>query len=275
MKSNENQLLELKAQYRILGEVEELFPRQSFSKYIVGIRKKRNQILFKISKIENQMEKENQLVLNEGRFGCDGVRHIFQEPMSKGIAKISLFNFRESENLLYNLRVVRDAGQIFRMYDGDYVRLSVGNELVMSDTPMERISNTTFVQKANGRVLIAGLGLGMIINNIVDKDDVTEVIVIEKHQDVIDLIEPKIAHSKLKVICSDIFDWKPQKGEKFDTIYFDIWAEITEENLTEIKLLHNRYKGNLNRVNPRSWMNSWMKEYLQKRKKREQRSYYI
>lgn len=208
-------------------------------------------------------------------YGVKGVEHLFPEKIEKGVAKISKVVFEEKNDLLTNLRLMRDSGEWwFRMKEGTFVRLSVNGQLMMSDTAMERYSNREFIESANGKVLVAGLGVGMILANILDKEEVTEVIVIEKYQDVIDLVSDKFTHPKLKIICTDVFDYVPEKDEKFDTIYFDIWADISTDNLKEIKLLHNRFKNKLNRQNEKCWMNSWMKEYLQKQLRQESRSHY-
>lgn len=201
-------------------------------------------------------------------YGVKGVEHLYEPEEQKGIALIKTFEFKASNDPMFNMR---NTG-LFRMMDGKYVKLYVGNDLMMSDTPMERMSNRHFINNANGRVLIAGLGVGLIIQNIIDKEEVKEVIVIEKYQDVIDLVHPKIEHPKLKIIHCDIFDFRV-KNELFDVIYFDIWPDITEDNLIEIKQLHNRWKNKLNRINPKSWMNSWMKEHLQAQKRRNSYRY--
>jgi spermidine synthase len=203
---------------------------------------------------------------SESIYGITGVLPLFPKAEKQGVAQISQFEFNEQEDMMFNLRAVRDGGSIFRMYNGKYVRLHINGELMMSDTGMERISNRAFMHKAKGRVLIAGLGIGLIISNIIENPEVTEIVVIEKYQDVIDLVLPKFNNPKLKVICADIDEWKPEKGEKFDTIYFDIWADITTDNLEHIKKLHNRFK--LFKAND-GWMNSWMKEYLQDIKRKE------
>lgn len=203
-----------------------------------------------------------------------GMADIFTKPVSKGIASITPYEFKESNDPIYNLRAIRDGGLLFKMYDGKYCRLVVDGKLMMSDTNMERRSNNYFINRANGKVLIVGLGLGLIIRNIIDKSEVKEIIVIEKYQDVVDLVEPKFHNNpKLKIICADIFTWKPAKGEKFDTIYFDIWPDINTDNLNQIRVLHNKFKFNLNRSNGEAWMNSWMKEFLQQQKKQEARYY--
>lgn len=208
-------------------------------------------------------------------YGVKGVEHLFpEETQELGVAKISKVEFKEKDDILFNLRLMRDAKWWFRVHEGKYVRLIVNGELMMSDTGMERYSNTDFIQSANGKVLIAGLGVGMVLHNILENPNVNEVIVIEKYQDVIDLVADKFKSDKLKIICKDIFDFVPEKGEKYDTIYFDIWASINTDNLEQIKTLHNRFKNKLNRDNPNCWMNSWMKEYLQQEKRKEAGSRY-
>lgn len=209
---------------------------------------------------------------NDEYYNVAGVTELFDERIDKGVATISTFEFKKSHDPLYNMRMIMDGGYMFHIRDGKYVRLHVNGQLMMSDTGMERISNKAFIQKANGRVLIAGLGIGLILHNILNKADVTEVIVIEKYQDVIDLVAPKFNNDKLKIICADIFDYTPAKDERFDVIYFDIWPEITTENLAEIRSLHARFKYKLNRQNQRHYMNSWMKEYLQSESRKENSS---
>ena len=197
-----------------------------------------------------------------------GVIDLFPEPKEKGIAKISNFVFKASENQIYNMRNVRDGGWDFYVSDGHYVRLHVGKELMMTDTPLERKSNRDFVQAANGRVLIAGLGIGMIIKNILDKPNVAEIVVIEKYQDVIDLVSPAFTDPRIRYVCADILDYLLPRTEKFDTIYFDIWPAICTDNLEEIYLLEKKFRRNMNKLNPNRWMGSWMKKYLQKEKRK-------
>jgi predicted membrane-bound spermidine synthase len=197
-------------------------------------------------------------------YGVIGVDKIFTDKSEKGIASITPFEFNSKDNFIYNFRNARE-DPMFIIRDGKYVRLKVNGEIMMSDTGMERVSNKQFIQNATGRVLIAGLGIGLIINNILQNESITEIIIIEKYQDVIDLVAPKFNDPRLKIVYADIFDWMPAKGEKFNTIYFDIWPTICTDNLTEINLLHSRFK----RFKAKSgWMNSWLKEYLQKQKRK-------
>jgi hypothetical protein len=159
---------------------------------------------------------------------------------------------------------------------GKYAQLFVDGQLYMSDTDMEQRSNNEVVWKANGNVLIAGLGLGMILKPLIEKPEVTHITVIEKYQDVVDMIAPYWKNEKITIICADIFEWKPEKDQKFDTIYFDIWADICTDNLKEIHTLHRRSAKWINRSNPKSWVDSWMKgslEYQKKKDDKEEKRY--
>lgn len=199
-----------------------------------------------------------------------GVRHKFTKAQKRGVAAIRTVTFRNADNPLYNLRQMRDGGELFLLPDGDYVKLEVNGEIMMSDTAMERRTNEDFIRAAHGRVLIAGLGIGMVLENILDKPEVTGVIVVEKYADVIALVRPKFKHPKLTVICKDIHQYNPP-DRMFDCIYFDIWPTINTDNLPEMTKLHRQFRRCLNRANKQAFMDSWLRDWLRVRKRHEQR----
>jgi spermidine synthase len=153
---------------------------------------------------------------------------------------------------------------------GHYVQLLINGSVMMSDTQMEKRSNIGVICEARGHVLIAGLGMGMILPPILARKEVKSVTVIEKSRDVIDLVEPSLLKikggRKLKVIEADIFDWKPEKGTKFDVIYFDIWPNICTDNLLGMATLHQRFA---KCKAPGGWMNSWKREHLLSERRRD------
>jgi hypothetical protein len=146
---------------------------------------------------------------------------------------------------------------------GTYVRLRVTNDagkspIMMSDFHYERFTCVEVVERAHGEVLIAGLGLGMILHPILQKPEVRAVTVIEKFQDVVDLISPTLpGDPRLNVITDDIFLWQPPAGRRYDVIWFDIWPDIEACRLPEMDQLHRRFLPYLNDSNPHCWMESW------------------
>ncbi len=90
--------------------------------------------------------------------------------------------------------------------------------------------------------------------------------------EVIDLVEPhirakltKAQNRKLTVVLDDVFNW-PVPKRAFDVIYFDIWAGQSTDDLMTMKQLHMRYRRALR---PDGWMESWRREALRDKKRRE------
>jgi hypothetical protein len=149
--------------------------------------------------------------------------------------------------------------------DGTYTFLYRGNTLVMSDTPDEKRDHYDAVLKATGNCLIAGLGIGMVLNAIALKQSVEHIDVIEISQEVIDLVSgyyDKLYPGKITFHCVSIFDYKPVKGMKYDMAWFDIWDTLCEDNLEEMATLHRKYG------KCATWKGSWGKEYLQYQRRR-------
>ena len=179
----------------------------------------------------------------------------------KGCAKVEHFEITEQDAEFSAMRAA------FGHYDemvepGRYAKLRVNGRLMMTDTRMERESNATFARYARGDVLVAGLGLGMILHPVLADPKVSSVTVIEKYQDVIDIVAPTLASKKLTIVCADIFDWKPCKGTKWDVIYFDIWPDISTDALKGMATLHRRFG---RRLNSGGWMDSWKRRELRSR----------
>lgn len=138
---------------------------------------------------------------------------------------------------------------------GKYTRLIAGGVLWMSDTPMEKHWNSRIMYQSSGKVLIAGLGLGVILPKVLERAQ--HVTVVERNADVIALVEPHYRHKNLTVIHADIHEWLPLKGEKYDVIYFDIWGDISTDALPEMAKLHRRFSRFRNLSNPMGWIDSW------------------
>ena len=138
---------------------------------------------------------------------------------------------------------------------GTYKRLVRGSCCVMSNTRMEQITNYEPVRRAQGRVLINGLGLGMVLTAILKKPEVSFVRVVELSEDVIRLVAPSFtreaAAGRLEIIHANALQYRPARGERFDVVWHDIWDNICSDNLDDMKLLHRRYGRRCD------WQGSW------------------
>lgn len=121
--------------------------------------------------------------------------------------------------------------------------------LWMSDTTAERYDHkepVAMVQwnKAE-RVLINGLGIGMVLTAVLTYDHVTHVDVVESDERVIKLVGPHYeADPRVTIHHADAYEqtkaWP--RGTRWDVAWSDIWSEISAENLPGMDQLHKYYQ---------------------------------
>jgi hypothetical protein len=129
-----------------------------------------------------------------------------------------------------------------------------GSVLVMSDTPAEIRDHLSFIRKAAGHVLINGLGLGIVAEACLRKDEVTKVTVVELSEDVIALVGPTLQArwgDRLEIVNVSAFDYKPPKEVRYGTVWHDIWDYICSDNIEGMKKLHRKYGRRAD------WQGSW------------------
>jgi len=167
--------------------------------------------------------------------------------------EVSEFIVSESEARMFNLRNSFHPGYGNRdIIPGTYKKLMYKGSIVMSNTPAEINDHRYFIHKAEGNILIAGLGLGVVLTGLLQKEEVKSITVIEKSIDVIKLVAPTFATEKrVRIIKADIFEWKPPKNFKYDYIWHDIWNDICGDNVEGMKKLHRKF-GRYGK-----WQGSW------------------
>jgi len=156
---------------------------------------------------------------------------------------IETFDVTEVEAKFHNLRCDLAGRRLDRIEPGTYRRLRHAERgVVMSNTPMEIMTNRQAYRDAHGSVLINGLGLGMLLEGLLAKPTVTAVRVIEVDADVIALTGPHFAADpRVTIIHADADTYTPAKGERFDYVWHDIWDTISEANLAHMTRLARRY----------------------------------
>lgn len=153
--------------------------------------------------------------------------------------------------------------------EGTYTALFHKKKIIMSDTPDEirdHLPPIWEAKAAGGRVLVNGLGIGMVTAAILGFENVERVTVIEISEDVIRLVAPTLQTrfgDRLKIVHEDAFKYKPAKGQRFSVVWHDIWSDICTDNLEQMATLHRRYGRRAD------WQDSWSKELLRYHRRRE------
>ena len=108
----------------------------------------------------------------------------------------------------------------------------------MSNISAEIYDHAEICRKSHGRVLICGLGLGMILHQLCSNDHISEIVVVEKEPEIIDMIAPAFPEGKVTILQGDAFlpDECGITGP-FDTMFFDIWNNITSQTHSEMQEL--------------------------------------
>jgi len=92
--------------------------------------------------------------------------------------------------------------------------------VVMSDHEKEKILNAKIVEIAHGDVLVIGFGLGMILIPMMENPKINSITVIEKEQEVLDLVASQLPfNDKVNIVLFDALQWRTNK--KFDIIWDD------------------------------------------------------
>lgn len=152
---------------------------------------------------------------------------------------------------------------------GTYTRLRRNGYVVMSDTAAEvrdHFEPKIQMQRREAkRVLIHGLGLGMVLQQALRMDHVEHVDVVEIDPDVIELIGPHytaMAGGRLHLHEGDAYTYKFPVGTTWDIAWHDIWDTLSQDNLELMATLHRRYGSKV------GWQGSWGKAFLKYERRR-------
>lgn len=153
---------------------------------------------------------------------------------------------------------------------GTYTRLVVDKHTWMSDTPAEIRDHLEVIFKlqelSTDRVLINGLGLGVVLKAALACNHIAHIDVVERDKRVIELVGPTYTVDRRVTIhqadaIDKTADWP--SNTRWDVVWHDIWLEISEDNKPDMSTLHRSY-------GPRTtWQGSWSKEDLKRQAKRE------
>jgi len=161
---------------------------------------------------------------------------------------------------------------------GEYTKLVVGADpddpwstarLWMSDTPAEKQDHVQAVAMMDflkaERVLINGLGLGMVLAAALSFDHVKHVDVVEINEDIIKLVGPHYDDPRVEIHHADAYEQAKRwpKGTRWDVGWSDIWMDINTEDLDGHARLNRSYGRRC------SWHDCWVHDLLTYRRRLE------
>lgn len=168
---------------------------------------------------------------------------------------------------------------------GEYTRLLRNGDVWMSDTTAERndhYSAALAIQQHGGRLLIGGLGLGMILNYALTHTaadhwgappaPLEHIDVVEMDPDVVALAWPHYeamaaaAGVPMTLHLANLWDVRWRPGTTWDVAYFDIWRDLCTDNLAEYTRLRRSYGRRA------TWCDCWARETLRYYRQRERAS---
>jgi hypothetical protein len=108
-----------------------------------------------------------------------------------------------------------------------------------TDYPIEQFQQRKQTEGFTDSVLVGGLGVGFIASDLARREEIYQVTVVERSQDVINLVWPHLLRGepglrdKLEIVNADLFSYlekeETQSNEYFDFGFFDIWRGDSED----------------------------------------------
>jgi len=136
--------------------------------------------------------------------------------------------------------------------------LQINGETVMIDDPLHYLGMQLIAKACKGKVLVAGLGLGLVTHALQDNPNVTLIDIVEQEKDVIDLIQSVsdvLKNPITHVFNTDILSFiKSENLEPYDNIILDIWHGAgTEETKRSILFTISIVRHFIPNVEPYVW----------------------
>ncbi len=133
-----------------------------------------------------------------------------------GNVRIETVKYRRGYYRCYGLR----DHQVYRVAKPITIRgLTIDGKTWMVDDPPHWWAMEEHAQFYRGHVLVAGLGLGLIVHALATNRSVTRITVVEREQDVIDLVAPLVP--PVEIVHGDFWEWD---GPTPDGVFFDLFV---------------------------------------------------
>ncbi len=106
--------------------------------------------------------------------------------------------------------------------------------IVSCDSPVLFDDQMPVVSKAQGHVMLGGLGVGLAVELLLECKKVTHITVVEQDMDVIALVAPSFDNERITYVCHDVLDMPEVALEPApDRVWLDIWDTDRPETLED------------------------------------------
>jgi hypothetical protein len=156
-------------------------------------------------------------------------------------ARLQIPNYKSGKYGNWNVKlndipVARGYFRGLQNIKANYV-LSKNKKTVMSTTPMEIESHMPHLASSRGHTVIVGLGLGLMLYNVLGKKSVKHATLIEKDPAIVTLLTELgmpswNGYNKLSIMITDVFDITNEfEGRDIDFLYIDIWDNLGQKTI--------------------------------------------
>jgi len=155
-------------------------------------------------------------IAREGKFGNWELK---KESFSKDDI-LPLYNSKEG--YIYTEKIVEDCYE---------VELADKLGAVMTDSEFEQDTYRLAVEKAHGRVLVCGLGLGLfniLVEAKIKSGVITQLDVVEEDPGLIDWVPGYLPMLNTDIIEDDAWEYLKTTSKKYDLIFIDIWSPVAQ-----------------------------------------------
>ncbi|MBE5742638.1 MAG: hypothetical protein E7360_04915 [Clostridiales bacterium] len=187
-----------------------------------------------------------------------------------GNAELCYLNYKKYEPFVYDDLTEHLDGVVLPQigfFDEEfyYPAVKENGRIWMTVTPNEINTMKEPIEKANGKVLALGLGLGYFAYSCIIKSEVSSVTVIEKNPDIIALFKEQIypffpKDKQLNIIEADAIEYLKKPTERdFDLVFCDLWHDVLDGIPLKNKI--KPFEDNFKKAKFYYWIDKSMKYY--------------
>lgn len=153
---------------------------------------------------------------------------------------------------------------------GTYTRIVRNDTLWMSDTDAEvrdHLPAIRQIERRGGRVLVNGLGIGLIVHAALAFENVEHIDIVEVDPEVCEVVGGHYARdSRVQVHCADAHKIEWPAGARWNVVWSDIWPTITLDDNESRARLGRKYSKRV-----ADWHGKWAQEEVDLMKREERR----